>query len=164
MDRGELVPDQLVIKMIIDRMQQPDAAGGVLLDGFPRTVVQAQALDGELAKQGRALRLAIYLDVPFEVLVQRAAGRWTCRTDGATYNYLVNPPRVAGICDIDGGPLYQREDDRLDIVSERIKVYLRDTVPVLDYYRERGILHRVDGTLDIDAVSEQIEERLEAAV
>ncbi len=164
MDRGALVPDELVISMIVHRMRQPDAGHGVLLDGFPRTLPQAQALDTELEEEGRKLRMALYLEVPFAVLVQRAAGRWTCRTCQATYNYQVKPPRRPGICDIDGGELYQREDDRVDVVSERIKVYLQDTVPVVEYYRERGILRDIDGTRDIDAVAREIEQQLEAAV
>ena len=164
MDRGALVPDDLVITMIIDRMRQPDAARGVLLDGFPRTVAQAEALDTELEDEGRQLKMALYLEVPFEVLVERAAGRWTCRTCQATYNYRVRPPRQAGICDLDGGQLYQREDDRVDVVSERIKVYLNDTVPVVEYYRSRGILREIDGTRDIEGVATDIEQQLEAAV
>jgi adenylate kinase len=164
MDRGALVPDDLVITMIIERMRQPDANHGVLLDGFPRTLAQAQALDVELQYEGRALKHALYLKVPYDVLIDRAAGRWTCRTCQATYNYRVRPPRKEGICDLDGGELYQREDDRLDVVSERIKVYIQDTVPVVDYYRERGILAEVDGTRDINAVGADIEAQLEAAV
>jgi adenylate kinase len=164
MDRGALVPDELVIGMILDRMRQHDAAHGILLDGFPRTVTQARALDKELEEEGRTLRLALYLEVPFQALVARAAGRWTCRSCQTTYNYEFNPPRVRGVCDIDGGELYQREDDRLEVVSERIKVYLRDTVPVVDYYRERGILRDIDGTQDIDSVAAEIERQLEAHV
>ncbi|MBV9322611.1 MAG: adenylate kinase [Chloroflexi bacterium] len=164
MDRGALVPDDLVISMIVDRMRQPDANHGILLDGFPRTVAQATALDGELEAEGRELKLALYLEVPFDVLVQRAAGRWTCRTCQTTYNYDVNPPRRPGICDVDAGELYQREDDRPEVVSERIRVYLEDTVPVVDYYRERGILREVDGTQDIETVAAEIERQLEAAV
>lgn len=164
MDRGALVPDNLVITMIVDRMRQPDANHGVLLDGFPRTLAQAQALDKELSEEGRELKVALYLEVPFDVLVDRAAGRWTCRTCQATYNYRVNPPRQQGICDLDGGELYMREDDRLDVVSERIRVYVQDTVPVVEYYRQRGILSQIDGTRDIDAVALAIEEQLEAAV
>ena len=164
MDRGALVPDDLVISMILDRMHQPDAKHGVLLDGFPRTVAQATALDKELDSVSRRLRLALYLEVPFDVLVDRAAGRWTCRTCGATYNYRVNPPRRQGVCDIDAGELYQRVDDRTEVVSERIKVYLADTVPVLDYYRQEGILRQVDGTRDIESVAAEIERQLGAAV
>ena len=164
MDRGALVPDDLVIGMIVERMRQPDASRGVLLDGFPRTLAQARALDRELEDENRVLKLALYLEVPFEVLVERAAGRWTCRTCQTTYNYRVNPPRKPGICDIDGGELYQREDDRLEVVSARIKVYIQDTVPVVEYYRERGILRQIDGTRDIEAVGEEIERQIESAV
>jgi adenylate kinase len=164
MDHGRLVPDDLVIGMILDRMREPDARRGILLDGFPRTVNQASALDQELEAEKRTLRVALYLQVPFDILVERAGGRWTCRVDGATYNYSVNPPRQPGVCDIDGGQLYQREDDRPEVVSERIRVYLKETVPVLDYYRARGILRQVDGTRDIDAVAAEIEQQLQATV
>jgi adenylate kinase len=160
MDRGALVPDDLVIEMILERLRQSDAHSGVLLDGFPRTVPQARALDAELEDEGRSLQLALYLEVPFNVLVDRAANRWTCRTCQATYNYRVNPPRVAGVCDLDGGELYQREDDRLEVISKRIKVYLEDTVPVVEYYRERGILRRIDGTQDIPTVAAEIERQI----
>lgn len=164
MDRGALVPDDLVITMIVDRMRQPDAHNGVLLDGFPRTFAQARALDKELEEEQRTLKVALYLEVPFDILVERAAGRWTCRTCQATYNYQVKPPRRTGVCDLDSGELYQREDDRLDVVSERIKVYIQDTVPVVDYYRQRGILREIDGTGDIETVAVAIGEQLEAAV
>src|SRR5207237_6994115 len=107
MDRGALVPDDLVITMIVERMRQPDARHGVLLDGFPRTLAQAQALDTELEEEGRTLKLALYLEVPFADLVDRAANRWTCRTCQATYNYRVNPPSKTGVCDVDGGELFQ---------------------------------------------------------
>jgi adenylate kinase len=164
MVRGALVPDDLVISMIVERMRQPDASHGVLLDGFPRTVTQAQALDRELADEGRSLSLALYLNVPEETLVARAAGRWTCRTCGATYNYAVSPPRVEGVCDLDGGPLYQREDDRHDVVVQRIEVYLRETVPVLDYYQAQGILVEIDGTADIETVAAALVRQVEALV
>ena len=164
MDRGALVPDNLVITMIVDRMRQPDAHNGVLLDGFPRTLAQAQALDRELEEEQRTLKVALYLEVPYASLVERAAGRWTCRICQATYNYQVNPPRQHGVCDLDGGELYQRDDDRHEVVSERIKVYLADTVPVVDYYRRRGILREIDGTRDIESVAWAIRQQLEAAV
>jgi adenylate kinase len=160
MERGALVPDDLVITMIVDRMRKPDAARGVLLDGFPRTLAQATALDTELQNEQRALKLALYLEVPFEDLVDRAANRWTCRTCQATYNYRVNSPRVEGVCDVDGGELFQRDDDRIDVVSERIKVYIQDTVPVVEYYRERGILRVIDGTKDINDVAKAIQTEL----
>jgi adenylate kinase len=164
MDRGALVPDYLVITMIVDRMREPDANHGVLLDGFPRTLAQAEALDRELDEEGRVLKVALYLEVPVATLIERAAGRWTCRTCQATYNYQVNPPRQHGICDVDGGELYQRADDRIDVVSERINVYIRDTVPVVNYYRQRGILRAIDGTADIEAVASAIGRQLEAVV
>jgi adenylate kinase len=160
MERGALVPDDLVITMIVERMRRQDAAHGVLLDGFPRTLAQAQALDGEFTEEGRVLKLAIYLEVPFDVLVDRAANRWTCRSCQATYNYRVNPPRLMGVCDLDGGALYQRDDDRLDVVSERIKVYIQDTVPVVDYYRDRGILHDIDGRQGIEDVARAVQDEL----
>ncbi len=164
MDHGALVPDNLVITMIVDRMRQPDAHNGVLLDGFPRTLAQAQALDRELEEEQRTLKVALYLEVPYASLVERAAGRWTCRICQATYNYTVNPPRQKGTCDLDGGELYQRDDDRFEVVSERIKVYIQDTVPVVNYYRERGILREIDGTRDIETVASAIGQQLEAAV
>jgi adenylate kinase len=164
MDRGALVPDNLVITMIVDRMRQPDAHNGVLLDGFPRTLAQAQALDRELEEEQRTLKVALYLEVPYASLVERAAGRWTCRSCQATYNYTVKPPRQKGMCDLDRGELYQRDDDRFEVVSERIKVYIADTVPVVGYYRERGILREIDGTRDIESVASAIGEQLEAAV
>jgi adenylate kinase len=164
MDRGALVPDDLVITMIVERMRQADANHGVLLDGFPRTFTQAAALDRELEDEGRALTMALYLKVPFEVLVQRAVGRWTCRICQSTYNYQVNAPKQAGLCDLEGGELYQREDDRPEVVSERIKVYINDTVPVVDYYRQRGILGEIDGTGDIESVASEIARQLKRAV
>jgi adenylate kinase len=164
MDKGALVPDQLVIHMILDRMREPDAQHGVLLDGFPRTLPQAEALDQELRHERRGLKAALYLQVPVDMLIERAAGRWTCRTCQATYNYRVKPPSCQGRCDLDDGELYQREDDQLGVVTERIKVYIQDTIPVVGYYRQRGILREIDGTRDIDDVAHEIEQQLEAAV
>jgi adenylate kinase len=154
------VPDDLVITMILERMRKPDAARGVLLDGFPRTLAQARALDEQLQSEVRALKLALYLEVPVDDLVDRAANRWTCRTCQATYNYRVNPPKQECVCDLDGGELYQRDDDRIDVVSERIKVYIQDTVPVVDYYRDRGILREIDGTKDIEGVAAEVQQEL----
>jgi adenylate kinase len=160
MDRGKLVPDDLVIGVIVERLRRPDAARGFLLDGFPRTVQQAQALDAELQYERRALDLALYLEVPTEVLVARASSRWTCRTCQATYNATSNPPQVPGVCDLCGGELFQREDDRTEVVAERIRVYVRDTVPVVNYYGERGILHKIDASRDIARVATDIEARI----
>ena len=163
MDRGELVPDELVIGMILERLRQPDARRGVLLDGFPRNLPQSEALDQELEGEGRRLRLALYLKVPQDVLIERAANRWTCPIGGETYNYRVNPPRVLGVCDVDGGELYQREDDRVEVIAERIRVYLEETAPVIDYYRRRGILRELDGTRTIEEVGADIEAWIQRA-
>ncbi len=164
MDRGALVPDKLVIEMIMHRMHEPDAVGGVLLDGFPRTLAQAEALDAELHGNGRSVQLAIYLRVPTEALVDRASTRLTCRVCQATYNTTSNPPRVPGVCDVCGGELYQREDDRESVVRERIQVYLRDTVPVVEYYRRKGMLEEVDGTLSIPEVAVEVRRRIARAM
>jgi adenylate kinase len=152
MDRGDLVPDALVIDMILDRLAQPDAAEGALLDGFPRTCPQAEALEARLAERGGGVRAAIYVDVPMDVLIDRLAGRWLCRACQASYHEIFNPPAVAGRCDLDYGQLYQRSDDKREVVSKRVEVYLRDTLPVVQHYEELGILHRVDGNQPIEAV------------
>ncbi len=154
MQRGALVPDGLVVDMIVRRLREPDARRGVLLDGFPRTLPQAEALDVELAREGRSLKRAVYLKVPTEELIARTSGRLTCRNCQATYHMSSNPPRVQGVCDVCGGELYQRPDDQPDVVGERIRVYLDETLPVVAYYRERGILREIDGTRTIDEVAE----------
>jgi adenylate kinase len=164
MDDGELVPDELVIEMILQRMRGAAGAHGALLDGFPRTVVQAEALDQALAQADRRVARAIYLRVPEDVLLDRLAHRWTCPVDGATYDERVNPPRTPGVCDNDGGRLYQRPDDQPQVVARRIRVYLRDTAPVVDYYRARGILIEVDGARDPDTVTAELERAIEQAV
>ncbi len=156
MERGALVPDGLVVDMIVHRLREQDAANGVLLDGFPRTLAQAEALDVELSRAGRSLKRAIYLNVPTDELISRTSGRLTCRKCGATYHVVNNPPRVAGMCDVCGGELYQREDDRPEVVAERVKVYFDETLPVVDYYRDRGILRTVDGTRSIDEVAADV--------
>lgn len=163
MDDGSLVPDNLVIDMILERMRQPDAGHGVLLDGFPRTVAQAEALDRELEDVGRKLSMALYLHVPEAVLVKRAASRWTCHRCQATYNAVSNPPLVRGVCDHCGGELYQREDDRQEVVAERISVYLRDTVPVVEYYRSKGILGEINGDREIAQVARDVVGEIERA-
>lgn len=153
MDSGALVPDDVVITMVRDRVSQPDAADGVLLDGFPRTVAQAEALDGQFQQMGRSIRHVLYLDVPSDKLVQRLSGRWTCRRCQATYHESNNPPRTAGVCDACGGELYQREDDKPDVVTARLKTYLENTVPVVEYYRRQGKLREINGNQEIAAVT-----------
>lgn len=160
---GELVPDAIVIAMIRERLEQVDTADGVILDGFPRTVGQAEALDQMLAAQSRKLTLAVDLKVSPETLLARLGGRWTCRECGAVYHTLHQPPREPGKCDICGGELYQRPDDQPEVQKRRIAVYFAQTVPVIAYYRERGSLVEIDGEKDIAAVHAQLLAALEAA-
>ena len=163
MDRGDLVPDALVIDMILDRLVRPDAAEGALLDGFPRTCPQAEALEARLAERGGGVKAAIYVDVPMHVLVDRLAGRWLCRACQASYHEIFNPPARAGRCDLDQGELYQRSDDKREVVSKRVEVYLRDTLPVVEHYEELGLLRRVDGNQPIAAVRAALREAVEAS-
>ncbi len=160
MDRGELVPDDVTIAMVMERLSRPDCANGVLLDGFPRTIAQAEALDRALDATGRKISVVPYIAVPDEALVERLSGRWLCRTCGESYHTLFNPPRRAGACDKDGGELYQRDDDKPETVRNRLKVYWQQTSPLIDYYRHRSVLVEVNGDQDIDAV----EADLKAAV
>jgi|YNPNPStandDraft_1061719.scaffolds.fasta_scaffold03098_18 adenylate kinase len=152
MDRGELVPDAVTIRMVVERLAQPDCAAGAILDGFPRTVTQAEALDGALMTQGQRVGVVPYIRVGEEALVARLSGRWICRNCQATYHTLFNPPRQAGVCDACGGELYQRSDDTPETVRNRLKVYFEQTAPLIDYYRGRGVLVEVDGEQDVDAV------------
>ncbi len=152
MDRGDLVPDRLVIDMILERLGRSDAMRGALLDGFPRSRAQAQALDGALEARGESVRAALYLDVPKEVLVERLAGRWLCSTCQATYRGDTSLPPGGGVCTDCGDQLYQRPDDRREVVEHRIEVYLRETLPLIDHYGARGLLHRIDGTRAIGDV------------
>ena len=153
MDRGDLVPDQLVVDMIVDRLSQPDAADGALLDGFPRTLAQAQALDKELAVRGGGVRVALFLDVPTEALVARLSGRRICTECGGTFHTLVQRLSVDGSCPDCGEQLMHRSDDREDVVLHRVEVYLRETMPVLGYYRQRGLILPIDGTQRVEHVT-----------
>jgi len=145
MDSGELVPDEVVIGIIRERLGEPDTAAGFMLDGFPRTLEQATALDEMLAGAGRALRFVLLIDVPEEELVQRLAGRRACRSCGRGYNVVFDPPKVEGVCDTCGGELFQRDDDNEDTVRNRLTVYRRQTEPLVGYYRGKGILATVYG-------------------
>jgi adenylate kinase len=145
MDRGELVPDELIIAVILDRLAEKDTSDGFLLDGFPRTDKQAEALDGALRKVDRRLTAALLIDVPEEDLVRRLSGRRVC-PNGHTYHLEHNPPKNDEVCDVDGEPLSQRDDDREETVRRRLQVYRDQTSPLVDYYDERDILHRFDGT------------------
>jgi adenylate kinase len=152
MDRGDLVPDDLVVEMIVHRLDEPDATAGALLDGFPRTVAQAEALEARLARRGGVITTAIYVDVPEDVLVERLAGRWMCRGCQASFHELFNPPAIKEVCDSCGGELYERADDKREVIAKRVGVYLRDTLPVVKRYEARGILRRVDGNRSIGRV------------
>jgi len=156
-DRGDLVPDEVTIGMVKDRLNREDCAAGALLDGFPRTIIQAEALDGILAGLGASLSGVISVDVPDEVLVERASGRRICRACGQSYNLRTNPPQREGICDLNGGELYQREDDKPGTVRQRLAVYQAQTSPLIEFYRSRGILKEVDGDQPIGDVSADIE-------
>jgi adenylate kinase len=152
MDRGDLVPDDLVVDMIMDWLDAPGAAGGALLDGFPRTVAQASALDARLERHGGQVRVALYIDVPASILVERLAGRWLCSTCHASHHERFAPPRRTGECDICGSALYQRTDDSREVVSRRVALFVRETLPVIDFYEARGVLRRLDGAGSIRGV------------
>jgi len=152
MDRGDLVPDDLVVEMIMHRLDEPDGAGGALLDGFPRTAAQAEALERRLAERGGRVRAAVYVDVPADVLVERLGGRWMCSECQASHHERFAPPQQPGICDNCGGTLYQRSDDTREVVSRRVEVFTRDTMPVVAYYDARGQLCRLDGNRPVQTV------------
>ena len=162
MDKGELVPDELVIALVEDRLSRDDCKSGFLLDGFPRTVAQAVSLDALLKKLGAPLDRAINIQVEPEKLVARAVGRRVCKTCGATYHVEFNPPKVEGKCDLDGSELIQRADDTKETVENRIRGYLEQTSPLVDYYRAQHLLLDVDGDQDIDEVFEAIVKGLKA--
>jgi len=160
-DAGQLVPDDIIIQMIADRIGQPDCARGFILDGFPRTVPQAEALDAMLAERGQALDHVILMQVDEAALVDRIAGRFTCQRCGASYHERYKRPQVEGVCDMCGtADLVHRADDRPEAVKTRFEVYRRQTAPILPYYRARGILRTVNGMADIDEVTRQIEQLL----
>ncbi len=158
MERGELVPDGIVMGMVEERLSRPDAARGFIFDGFPRTIPQAEQLDGILKRRGFEKPVVVEFHVSPDVLLHRVAGRWTCSVGGETYNVFERPPKVAGICDNDGGKLVQRTDDQADVVKERFAAYERQTKPLADYYRSHGVLEVVDGTAGVDEVSRALAE------
>jgi adenylate kinase len=145
MDRGELVPDDVIIGVILDRLSEQDTADGFVLDGFPRTDKQAEALDTALRKVDRRLTAALLIDVPEDEIVRRLSGRRVC-PNGHTYHLEHNPPKDDEVCDVDGEPLRQRDDDREETIRKRLEVYREQTTPLIDYYDERDVLHRFDGT------------------
>lgn len=156
MNRGELVPDGLTIDMIRERLARPDCTEGAILDGFPRTPAQADALSVMLKENHGEVLAVPLIAVPPAVLLERMSGRVSCRAAGHVYHLVNNPPKVAGICDIDGSELYQREDDKTETVQKRITVYETQTAPLIEYYQKLGLLREVDGTKDIDEVTRQL--------
>jgi adenylate kinase len=155
-DRGELVPDDVTIAMIRDRLARPDCQPGALLDGFPRTPAQADALAEMLVGFAGRVNGVPYIRVPDQVLIERLSGRWTCRAQGHVFHEKFNPPKKAGVCDIDGSELYQREDDKAETVINRIQVYFQQTMPLIEYYQKAGLLLEVDGTQSIQQVTVEL--------
>ncbi|AEH45346.1 adenylate kinase [Thermodesulfatator indicus DSM 15286] len=156
MDKGALVPDEIVLGMVEERLKQPDCEKGFILDGFPRTVPQAEALDKLLEKLGKKIDYAILIDVPDEELVKRLTGRRTCKKCGMMYHVMFKPPKEEGKCDVCGGELYQRADDNEETVRNRLKVYHEQTEPIIEYYEKKGVLHRIDGMGSIDEIFNRI--------
>ncbi len=152
MDRGDLVPDGVTVGMVMDRLKQPDTARGVLLDGFPRNLAQAQALERALAAENQRIDEALYLAVPQDELIRRLSGRWLCRNCQASYHEVFSPPDVAGRCNRCGGELYQRPDDTVETAKHRVAVYFEQTAPLIEYYRSQGVLDEVDGARSIPEV------------
>ncbi len=162
MDAGQLVPDEVVIGIIRERLKEADCAKGFILDGFPRTVPQAEALKGVLSDLGQALDHVVSIEVPDEDLVERLTGRRTCRTCGAMYHVKFNPPKQEGVCDKCGGELYQRDDDREETIRARLKVYHDQTAPLVEFYTKEGLLRRIDGVGSVDEIYGRILGVLEA--
>jgi adenylate kinase len=156
MDAGDLVPDTVTVAMVRERVAKPDCANGALLDGFPRTIAQAEALDELLSELGEHIGIVPYIHVDPEVLLKRLAGRWTCQAKGHVFHAMFNPPKEAGVCDYDGSTLYQREDDTERTQRRRIEVYFEQTEPLLEYYRKKKLLVKINGDQSIDKVHEEL--------
>ena len=155
-DRGELVPDEVVINMIMERISQPDCEHGVIFDGFPRTKEQAAALERMLQEHGQQIDVVIFLNAPRDMLLKRIVGRQTCRVCQTPYNIYYSPPREEGVCDLCGGDLYTRSDDNMQTARHRLEVYFQQTMPLIEYYRSLGQLHEVDGQGDIHDVTTRL--------
>jgi len=151
-DRGKLVPDDLTVRMILNRLKQPDCQAGVLMDGFPRTLAQAEALDQNLREVGRQIDAVVYLNVPREELLRRLSGRYICKAHQHVYNMYSRPPKVAGVCDLDGSELYQRSDDVGEAVQRRLDIFFNETIHLLDYYGDQGKVIEVNGNQGIEEV------------
>jgi len=162
MQRGELVPDEITIGMFMDELSKPHAARGAILDGFPRTVGQARALDETLDALGEDVDRVIFIEVPPEDIIRRVGGRWVCPTCGTPYHEAADPPRVAGVCDKDGSPLRQRDDDRPEVVQARLERQVPPMLGVVDHYERLGIVDRIDGSRPIEVVTADILARVRA--
>lgn len=160
MDKGELVPDEVTIGIVRERLSKPDCQEGFLLDGFPRTIAQADALENLLADMNESVDYVLHIDVPKDKLVERLTGRRVCPTCGATYHVIFNPPKEEGKCDHDGAELIQREDDQPETVKKRLEVNVEQSQPLLDFYQEKGYLVTFDGDRDINLVFEDIDKKL----
>jgi len=156
MEKGVLVPDELTIHMVLERMSAPDCQPGVILDGFPRNIKQAEALDEALARQAKAIDVVVYIKVSEEEILRRLSGRWICRQCQTPYHSQNSPPRVWGKCDQCGGELYQRPDDTVEIIKKRLQVYFAQTAPLISYYTQAGKLLEVDGEGGVDEVGRRV--------
>jgi adenylate kinase len=156
MTKGELVPDDVTVAMIKERLTRPDCAAGAILDGFPRTPAQAEALETMLQDFNGQVDIVPFITAGEDVLIDRLTGRWTCRAEGHVFNEKTNPPKTPGKCDFDGSDLYQRDDDKEETVKNRIQVYFKQTAPLISYYRDHGKLVEIDGTQSIDQVTEDL--------
>ena len=156
MDRGDLVPDEVIIGVIAERLQSPEAADGFILDGFPRTTPQAEALDAELERLGKRLTATLLVDVSDDEVVRRLGGRRTCVKNGHVFHVEFDPPKNEGVCDIDGSRLVVRDDDKPEVIRHRLEEYHAKTEPLVDYYEGKGLLRKVEGSLSPDEVSDRI--------
>ncbi len=156
MDKGELVPDDVTISMIRDRLKRTNCEVGAILDGFPRTPTQADALEKMLVEFEGQVNAVPYITAAEDILVERISGRWSCRAQGHIYHQKFSPPNQEGICDVDGSELYQRDDDKVETVTKRIRVYLEQTIPLVEYYRKRGKLLEINGTQAVEQVTQKL--------
>jgi adenylate kinase len=156
MDQGELVPDELIVAMVAERLGEPDAQDGFILDGFPRTIDQAEALDKQLSELKRHITAAVLIEVPDDEVIRRLSGRRVCVKAGHNYHVEFDPPKRDGICDQDGSRLVQRDDDKPDVIRNRLEVYHKQTEPLVDYYDQKGLMRRIDGTRSPDEVHDHI--------
>jgi adenylate kinase len=156
MSKGELVPDDVTIAMVTERISNPDCEHGAILDGFPRTLVQAEAIKFALNEMGEDIGVVPYITAPDEILVARLSGRWTCRASGHVFHSLYSPPAKEGVCDIDGSELYQRDDDTVETAKKRLRVYTEKTLPLINFYRKQNILMEIQGDQPIEKVTEDL--------